>query len=88
MSKSRNKNRSEVEHLRGRVRKLEAQLKYYKKRELFFESPLEEIDEDIEEISANQCEVCKKGLVTVFDFTFATLEKCSNCTFERRKKKT
>lgn len=87
MSKSRNKNRSEVEYLRGRIRQLESQLKYYKKRELFFESPIEEIEEEVENIKAAQCPECKRGIVTVYDFNFATLAKCGNCDYEKRQKK-
>lgn len=87
VGKSKNKNRSEVEYLRGRIRKLESQLKFYKQREHFFEAPTEEINEEVEDIKADQCPNCKRGVVTHYDFRFAILSKCSNCDFEQRTKK-
>lgn len=87
MSKSKNKSRSEVEYLRGKIRKLESQLKYHRQREHFFEAPIEDINEEVEEITADQCPKCKRGVVTTYDFTFATLSKCSNCDYEIRQKK-
>lgn len=86
MSKSRNKNKSEVEFLRGKVRRLEAQLKYFKQREHFFEAPIEEIEE-VQDIRANQCPFCKKGIIIEYDFHRAVLRKCSECDFQERKKK-
>lgn len=87
MGKSRTKNRSEIEFLRGKIRKLESQLKYYKKREHFFESATEEINEEVHEIEADQCPRCRRGVFTTYDFRFATLSRCSNCEYEERKKK-
>ena len=87
MGKSKNKNRSEVEFLRGKVRKLESQLKYLKQREHFFDAPVEDIIEDAEEVSAERCPSCRRGVILKTDFVFATLEKCLNCDYELRKKK-
>lgn len=87
MSRSKNKNRSEVEYLRGKIRKLESQLKYYRKREHFFEAPVEEIIEEVEGIDTNQCDQCRRGVIVDYDFKFAILRKCTNCDFEERKKK-
>lgn len=87
MGKSRNRGRSEVEFLRGKIRKLESQLKYYKKREHFFEAPIEDIIEEIDGIDVNQCPSCKNGIVVEYDFIWATLQKCTHCDYELRKKK-
>lgn len=89
MAKSKNKNRSEVEYLRGRVRQLEAELKYYRRRDHLMEAPLEEIidQHEIEEINASQCPRCKRGILTEFDFKFAILKKCGNCEYEERQGK-
>lgn len=87
VAKSKNKNRSEVEYLRGRLRKLESQVKYYKQREHFFEAPAEEIIEEVEDISVNRCPNCKRGVVTNYDFAFAILSKCESCGYEKREKK-
>lgn len=89
MGKSRNKSRSEVEYLRGRVRELEAQLKYYKKREHFLETPVEEIFDfhEVENLDAMKCPQCKRGTVIVHDFVYAILKKCDSCEFEEKKGK-
>lgn len=90
MGKSKGKNRSEVEYLRGKIRSLEAELKYYKRRSHIQELDLDElVDEcEVEHVDALQCPKCHKGILQVFDFLFATLSKCDNCGFEKREKKT
>ncbi len=87
MSKSRNRSKSEVEHLRGRVRQLEAELKYLKRRQHFFEAPTEEIVEQVEDVRTDKCPACKRGVLIHYDFVHATLSKCSDCDFERRQRK-
>lgn len=89
MSKSKNKTRSEIEHLRGQIRQLKAELKYYKRREHM--SPSEPIDDfdydDVQDINASQCPKCGKGILVEYDFKFAILKKCDRCDFEERKAK-
>lgn len=87
MGRSRNRGRSELEFLRGQIRQLKKELKFYKQREHFFETPTEEIEEEVENVEAEQCPSCKKGIISIFDFRFATLAKCSNCSYEKREKK-
>lgn len=90
MGKSKNKSKSEVEFLRGEVRRLKAELKYYKRRN-FQESDF--IDEVIEEAPLEDvkpkapCDNCGKGLIIEYDFKFATLIKCDTCGHEERKRK-
>lgn len=86
MSKSKNKNRSEVEYLKGQVKRLEKELKYFKKRSHFFESPIEEIQEEVNDIRINQCPQCRHPTLEEYDFTFAVLKRCQ-CGYELRQKK-
>ena len=86
MSKTRNKSRSEVEYLRGRVRELEAELKYYRKREHFFDDKLDEIEE-VQDVKVINCKECRKGTVIEYDFVHGTLRKCDVCEHQEYKKK-
>lgn len=87
MSKSRNKSKSEVEHLRGEIRRLKAELKYCKR---CMEQDVDDIDYDdaapVEPIK-DLCPECGKGIMVEHDFKFATLKKCSVCGHEERRKK-
>lgn len=42
MGKTKNRNRSETEYLKGIIRQLQSQLKYYKQRENYLEGPIEQ----------------------------------------------
>lgn len=86
MGKTRNRSRSELEHLRGRIRELESELKYYRKREHFFDDRLGEIEE-VQDIKINQCKECRKGIVLEYDFIHGILKKCDVCTYQEFKKK-
>jgi len=83
MSKSKNKNKTEVEHLRGIIRQLKAQLKYYRKREHLNEKDTEE-DETIE-INAN-CPECGKGVLEEVDLHLIKLIRCPVCKYEKRER--
>jgi hypothetical protein len=89
MSKSKNKSRSELEHLKGQIRELKAELKYYKRRAHIETSIIDDVieDGDLEDVNAYQCPSCKSGALIEFDFKFAVLRKCSNCGHEERKGK-
>ncbi len=89
MGKSKNKNHSEVEFLRGQVRKLASELKYYKKRAHIVESTIDDAIEENElyNINAKQCPRCGKGNLIELDFYFATLSRCDHCSFEKREGK-
>ncbi len=90
MAKSKNRSRSELEHLRGQVRELKAKLKYYERRADFLGAPLEDVldEHDLNDMNASECEVCGKGLMIEFDFVYATLARCNHCGNETRKRKT
>lgn len=84
MSRTRNRNHNEIEHLRGEIRKLRAQLKYYKKRDHLNDPPT--IVE--EEPTGEPCPDCGKGILMEYDFKYAILKKCDHCPYEQRKRKT
>lgn len=90
MGKSKNKNKSEVEFLRGQIRQLKAELKYYKKREHISNTPPDDdLDyDDVQDISAARpCPRCGKGILVEYDFKYALLMKCSHCEYDERRKK-
>lgn len=91
MSKSKNKTRSEVEHLRGQIRQLKAELKYYKKREHINTNRDDDDDldyDDVQDIAAvRMCPKCGKGCLIEYDFKYALLTKCDTCDYDERKKK-
>lgn len=86
MGKTRNKSRSEIEYLRGRIRELETELKYYKRREHFFDDRMQEIDE-VQDVKVVVCKNCKRGAVMEYDFIHGILKKCDICGHQEYKKK-
>lgn len=85
MGKTKNRNRSETEYLKGIIRQLQSQLKYYKQRENYLEGPIEQVEE-VQEIEADQCPRCSHGVLITYDFFRAVLKKC-DCGYEERKAK-
>ena len=88
MGKSRGRGKSEVEALRGQLRALQKELKYYKKRSHIENSIIDDVieDQDLDVINTSQCPSCGKGVLVEYDFIYAILRKC-NCGFEEKKKK-
>lgn len=87
MSKSRSKSRSEVEFLRGEVRRLKSELKYYKRH-----AQIPEIDslvenEDLKQVKVESCLSCGKGALIEYDFYYAKIKKCDICGITERKSK-
>lgn len=79
MSKNRNKNRSEIEHLRGIIRQLKAELKYHKRRSHIKDEPeLEERQPD--------CENCGKGFMEDLDLKFVLMKVCKICGHKKNQK--
>ncbi len=85
MSKSRNKSRSEVEALRGEVRRLKAELKYYKRRSHIENSIID--DEPVDIVDATKCPECRTGVLVDYDWKFVLVKKCSECDYKITKKK-
>lgn len=89
MGKVRNKNRSEVEFLRGELKKLKAENirlrrdnKHHERRTHFYE---EVIDNVADEIKASACcQTCGKGTLIEMDFKFVKYLICDLC--ETKKK--
>lgn len=89
MAKSKNRSHSEIEYLRGEVRRLKAELKYYKRRDHLNSEIIDDIDyDDVQDIvDVRQCPKCRTGILLEYDFVRAILTKCDKCDFEQRKRK-
>ncbi len=89
MGKSRNRGKSEVESLRGEVRSLKKELKYYKRRSHIENSIIDDVidDAELDIVDTEPCPSCGKGVLVTYDFVYATLKKCQ-CGFEVKKRKT
>jgi predicted RNase H-like nuclease (RuvC/YqgF family) len=88
VSKTRQRNHSELDHLRGRVKKLESQnrqlrrrLKSLDKREHLYEDLLETISEDI--VIEPKCPQCKSK-IEYKDFTHVKYEVCVDCDYKKK----
>lgn len=82
MSKSKSKNRNEVEHLRGIIRRLKAQLKYYKRRAHIPEDDIILEDEEVD--SEMICKKCGKGILRELDLKYVVYLVCDVCN-EKKK---
>lgn len=93
MSKTKNKNKSEVEHLRGIIRKLKAQVrslstrnKELERQSHFYEYIADEVIEDVE-IKEDICEECGKGILSEIDLVHVIVTTCDLCEFRTTRKK-
>jgi ribosomal protein S27AE len=90
VGKSKNRSKSEVEHLRGEIRRLKSELKYCKR---CFEQTGGDNCEDydgVEPIDLEPkptCPDCGKGILIEHDFVHTKVTKCSLCDYVERKKK-
>lgn len=86
MGKSRNRSKSEVEFLRGEIRRLKAQLKYCKR---CMEKDVDDMDyDDAPEIEVNkhQCSECGKGVLEIVDLKYVIYQVCNTCGFRKKIK--
>lgn len=88
MSKSRNKNRSEIEYIKGQLKKVQTENRQLKKRirQLDKKSHFYEniVDEAVEEASLGEtCESCGKGTMHHYDLVHVKLEICDLCGYKR-----
>lgn len=88
MSKSKNKNRNELEYYKGLVRQLRARLKYYRKREHLIEENFDEedfeyIEDDVMEFD---CPQCNQGNLVETDLHHIIIRKCDNARCEYTEK--
>jgi hypothetical protein len=88
LGKSRNRSHSEVEHLRGLVKQLRAELKYYKRRSHLHEEIIDEVieDQDVTNIDVSLCSNCGKGALIEYDFHYINLKKCDHCGYQEKQK--
>jgi NAD-dependent SIR2 family protein deacetylase len=82
MSKSRRKGHSEVESLRGEIRRLNAQLKYCKRcNEQHRDDDLDY--DDVPEIEP-VCQQCGKNKLKIIDLKYVVFEVCELCGFKKK----
>lgn len=91
MSKTKSKNHSELEHLRGLIkhlksenRQLRRRLKEIDKKVHFFEDVVDEIVEEVD--VKNACKACGKGTILEYDLKYVILEKCNLCDYQNKKR--
>lgn len=99
LSKTPRKTRSEVEHLRGTIRELQAenkslkrQLRHYEKRENLYDNNKEEIEEILESQSESpieaspkqKCEECARGVYEEFEILDKVYGTCTVCGARKR----
>jgi predicted nuclease with TOPRIM domain len=91
MAKTKNKNKSEVEYLRGEVKRLKSQLsslnrrnRNLEKKAHFYENIVDEATEDVD--IKNSCPECGKGTLHYYDMVHIKLEICDICDFKRKLK--
>lgn len=89
MGKTRRKNHSEVEHLRGENKKLKSQIrrlerhnKELQRKSHFFEDVMSETTKEIKSI--DYCKECGKGELELIDFGFVEYVKCQICDFREK----
>lgn len=92
MSKTRQKSRNELEHLRGENRKLKGenrrlkkQVNELKRQNTFYGDVVEDVVEEIN--LTNVCENCGKGSIQELDFVYVTILKCDTCDYKETKPK-
>lgn len=93
MSKSKQKNHSEIELLRGRVRELESlcrrlkrENKTLKTRTHIYENVIEDGTDNIRE-PKEKCIECGKGELKIFDFRHLTIKTCETCGYQIKRRR-
>ena len=92
MSKTKNKEHSGLELLKGRIRKLEAVNRRLRKRNKQLERKTHfhdnVIDDVAEEITpkGEMCTECGKGQLTTVDLKYLLIESCDTCEYRKKIK--
>jgi ribosomal protein L44E len=89
VSKTKNKERSESEYLRGQIRKLESENRQLKRRVKaldrrahFYEDLVEDATEDIN--IKDRCPSCKEGTTSIVDLKYVRFETCDSCDYRKK----
>jgi len=89
MGKTRRKNHSEIEHLRGenkklksQIRRLERHIKELQRKSHFFEEVVEETVDDVTIIDT--CQNCGKGILSQIEIAHLTFVICDICNFREK----
>lgn len=89
MGKVKQREKSEVEHLRGQIRKLESENRQLRKRirvldkkAHFYEDITADVAEDI--IIKNNCPSCSKGNLIILDLKHVVFEQCDSCEYRKK----
>lgn len=92
MAKTKNKERSELEYFRGKIKRLETENRQLKKRvnsldkrEHYYDCKLDEVEEEAEETpQLEKCKECGKGEIKVLDLKHIVIETCTICDYRKR----
>lgn len=92
MSKTKQKEKSEMEHLRGRIKRLQSQNRQLRKRnrELerkahFFENIVDDVVEE-SDVTEVICPKCKSGVLQLLDLHHISLISCTACDYKEKQK--
>lgn len=85
MGKTKNKNKSEVEFLRGEVRRLKRQVKQLERTAHFFETAIVE-EAPVEVKKVRHCNNCGKGVMAEFEIMDRVFATCGTCGHREKLK--
>lgn len=85
MGKTKNKESSEVEYLRGENRRLKRKLKQLERQKHFYEHVVDEFAEEIE--VKELCPECTKSELLSIELPHMILVQCQLCEYRRKDKK-
>lgn len=94
MGKIKRKEHSESHYLKGIIKKLKAEnkslkqhLKFFEKREHFYEdNPNDDECDNDPIILPNSCPRCKNGKLSEVDLHKLIITKCDNCEYQTKKR--
>lgn len=88
MAKTASKHRSEIEFLKGEIRRLKKQLRKLLKTDNPEVLEKYGAEEDVEEyMDENRCPACERGVLVTIDLVHIEVTSCSVCDYQVRKRK-
>ncbi len=89
--KVKQKNKSEIEHLRGEVKRLTSLNKQLRKRNkelerksYHYESIVDEIVEDVKVVNKEECERCGNPGIRFLDLKYVEDKVCDECEYRKK----